>query len=170
MPVLVRNGLRRVSFVAPRIHRLAQDVLQAAGVPGSEVSLLLVGDSRMRRLNRRYRGRDASTDVLAFALREAGGPASSLLGDVVISLPQAARQAKAGGRSLSEELMTLLIHGVLHLVGYDHERSEREARRMRRKEQAVRRALASLPVLIRIRPVISRSGCAVDRLPEKRRH
>jgi rRNA maturation RNase YbeY len=106
-----------------------------------------------------------STDVLAFSLREAGGPASSLLGDVVISLPQAARQAKASGHSLDEELATLLIHGVLHLIGYDHEGSEREARRMRRKERAIRRALKSPPVLIKTRPVVVGSGASAKRFP-----
>lgn len=168
MPVMVRHGLRRASIFASRLQTLAQNVLRAAGVPKSELSLLLVGDSRMRRLNRRYRGRDATTDVLAFSLQESGGPASSLLGDVVISLPQAARQAKAGGRSLDEELAALLIHGVLHLVGYDHERGEREARRMHRKERAIRRALTSPPVLVRARPSPDGRGGSGDRLPVKR--
>ena len=151
MPVQVRSELRRISVFASRIQKLAQHVLRAAGEPRAELSLLLIGDSRMRRLNRRYRGRDAPTDVLAFSLREAGGPASSLLGDVVISLPQASRQARAGRRSLDDELATLLIHGVLHLLGYDHERGDREARRMHRKEQAIWRALAPPPKLIKER-------------------
>jgi rRNA maturation RNase YbeY len=68
-----------------------------------------------------------------------------MLGDVVIAVPEAARQAQQGSRSLDEELMVLLIHGILHLCGYDHERSEKEARRMRRREQMILQALLRLP-------------------------
>ena len=103
----------------------------------------------MRRLNRRYRRKDRTTDVLAFPMRKAPSRvarhASSvtrdLLGDVVISLPQAARQAKEAGHPLERELAALVTHGVLHLLGYDHERNQREAQRMQRKERAILRAI-----------------------------
>ncbi len=144
MPVLVRNRLRRAGVSPARIRRLAQRVLAAVGEPGAELSIELVGDRRMRRLNRRYRSLDAPTDVLAFPIREGGGPPSPLLGDVVISLHRAACQASTRGHSLEQEVSSLLVHGVLHLCGYDHERNQREARRMRRKEQAVLRSLAQL--------------------------
>ena len=151
MPVLVRTRLRRAEDVRSRIQTLAQKILTAVGEPTAELSLDMVGDCRMRRLNRQYRKRDAPTDVLAFSMREAGGPVSSLLGDVVISLHTAARQATARGHSLDHEVTTLLIHGVLHLCGYDHERGERAARRMRRREQAVLRSLGRIPRLFRER-------------------
>ena len=80
---------------------------------------------------------------------------SALLGDVVISVPTARRQAKEGRRSLSEELAWLLVHGVLHLCGYDHERSDAEARRMKRREQAMLRALRPVPTLVTV-PRVSR--------------
>lgn len=147
MPVLVRSRARRPALRPRAVARLAQRVLDAAGEPDAELSLELVGDGRMRRLNRLYRGRDAATDVLAFPMREAVGPRSPLLGDVVISLPTAARQAAEAGRRLDDELAALLIHGVLHLLGYDHERSAREAARMRRRERAVRKAVGPLPAL-----------------------
>jgi len=148
MPVLVRSRLRRKFILLPRIQTLAQKILVAAGAPEAELSLDLVGDRRIRRLNRQYRGRDYPTDVLAFPMRNVVGPASSLLGDVVISLHTAARQAEARGHSLDHEVGMLLIHGTLHLCGYDHERGVREARRMRRKERAVLESLKPLPKLI----------------------
>ncbi len=112
----------------------------------------------MRVLNRRYRKKDRPTDVLAFPQLErrsaktsrlrtpqalSGGKpgAPSLLGDVVISLPTAKRQAAEHGHGLREEVTRLLIHGVLHLLGYDHERSEREAALMARKEKTILRAV-----------------------------
>jgi rRNA maturation RNase YbeY len=109
----------------------------------------------MRSLNRRYRGKDRTTDVLAFALREAPHSFSGMLGDVVIAVPMAVRQAKEGQRSLDEELTVLLVHGMLHLCGYDHERSDAEARRMKRREQAMLRALRPVPMLVTV-PRVSR--------------
>ena len=102
----------------------------------------------MRRLNHDYRRKDRTTDVLSFPMREARGPLTPLLGDVVISLDAAAKQAKAGGWSLEEEVIRLLTHGVLHLLGYDHERGAAEAARMRRKERAVIKALGRIPKLV----------------------
>jgi rRNA maturation RNase YbeY len=98
----------------------------------------------MHRLNRHYRGKDRPTDVLAFALREgARVPGDeAVLGDVVISLDTAARQARAHGVTVAHEVRTLLIHGVLHLLGYDHERSAGEARRMRAVERRLSRTLS----------------------------
>ncbi len=114
----------------------------------AEVCIGLVGDTRMRRLNRTHRKQDRTTDVLAFAYREAQTGVSSLLGDVVISVPTARRQAKALNHSLDEEVLRLLIHGMLHLVGYDHERSRRQAQRMRRKETELFETLAPVPTLV----------------------
>jgi probable rRNA maturation factor len=148
----VSVGLRllkaRINLAA--LARLAERVLAAAGEPKSELSIELIGDGRMRRLNRTYRKKDRTTDVLAFPMREASNPQPALLGDVVISVPTAARQAREAGRSLDEELAALLIHGVLHLCGYDHERGEQEARRMARRERAVFRAVSPVPRLVTI--------------------
>ena len=80
-----------------------------------EVSVLFCGDRRMRTLNRTYRRKDRSTDVLAFP---AGG---ELLGDIVVSVPYASRQARRRGEPASREIDRLLVHGLLHLSGYDHE-------------------------------------------------
>jgi rRNA maturation RNase YbeY len=95
-----------------------------------------------------YRGKDRTTDVLAFPMRESHNPCPMLLGDVVISVPTAHRQAKESGRSVGDELAALLVHGVLHLCGYDHERSAREAARMHRRETAIVKLLNPLPRLV----------------------
>ncbi len=149
MPVLVRSQLRRARVDQPHLARLAQAILSSVGEASAALSLVLIGDRSMRRLNRQYRKKDRTTDVLAFSMREGPGPSSSLIGDVVISVPTAMRQAGRMGRSLDEELSTLLVHGILHLCGYDHERSEREAQRMQRKERWVLRRLGRIPRLTR---------------------
>ncbi len=149
MPVFVHSRVRCVLLQDAVVRRVVQRLLDSIGETEAEVSIECVGDGRMRRLNREYRGNDRTTDVLAFASREAGGPPSPLLGDVVISVPAAIRQAYSLGHSLNEELARLLIHGVLHLVGYDHERSAQEAQRMRRKEQALLATLKPFPKLTR---------------------
>ncbi len=151
MPVLMRSRLRQPAPLPRSIKALAQAVLTAAGETAAELSLEFVGDSRMRRLNRTYRHRDVTTDVLAFSMREARPPVASVLGDIVISLPAAARQAAAQGHRLEQEVATLLVHGVLHLCGYDHERSGREAERMSRKQRAIMRRLGRIPKLFKDR-------------------
>jgi probable rRNA maturation factor len=124
-------------------------ILSLAGRSRADVSLLFSGDRRMRRLDRTYRGKDSSTDVLAFPAGKFGRKAAGFLGDVVISLPRARRQARAAAVTVDREVTTLLIHGVLHLMGYDHETNARDARRMRRKEQALLRSLGRLPTLVK---------------------
>ena len=156
MPVVLSSRLRGRRLRLSRLHSLAENILRASGSARADLSLLLVGDRSMQRLNRRYRRKDRTTDVLAFPIRKhpvrptphASRLAPALLGDVVISFPQAARQARQAGHSLEHELTLLVIHGLLHLLGYDHERSAREARRMQRREQAVLRSLGAIPKLI----------------------
>ena len=103
----------------------------------AELGVLFVGERAIRALNHRYRRKDSATDVLSFPLR--GGPFPHVqhdaLGDIVISVPVADRQAAIAGQTLRSELRRLLIHGLLHLVGYDHELGPREARRMERRER-----------------------------------
>jgi len=99
----------------------------------------------MRTLNHTWRSKDSTTDVLSFPLREGRFPhiQPEMLGDIVISLPVAARQAAEAGHPLSVELERLLVHGLLHLLGYDHEQGLLEARRMKRKEQRLLKSLAA---------------------------
>ncbi|MBI3797958.1 MAG: rRNA maturation RNase YbeY [Deltaproteobacteria bacterium] len=124
------------------LRQWTQRVLHHLDQTQVELSLALVTDPEIHNLNRQYRGKDKPTDVLSFPLADALQP--SLLGDVVISVATAARQAQRRGHSLREELQTLLIHGILHLLGYDHETSRSEAIRMHRKEREVRARLTNL--------------------------
>jgi probable rRNA maturation factor len=103
-------------------------------MPDSELSIVLTGDDQMRKLNRIYRKKDRPTDVLAFAQREGehAERAGRLLGDVVLSVPTARRQAEAAGRDLLSEMTMLLAHGLLHLVGWDHDTPAKD-RAMRRE-------------------------------------
>ncbi len=98
------------------------------GCRAHEISLLITDDAQVRELNRTYRGIDAPTNVLSFPMQEGdfSDITSGLLGDVVISLDTAQREAEEADISLSERMSQLLIHGILHLVGYDHERSEED--------------------------------------------
>lgn len=144
MPVIVRTRLRRFRLKRIAFARLAQELLDRLGQAQAEVGVELVGDRRMRQLNWMYRAKPTITDVLAFPMREGPGPRTSLLGDVVISLPEAARRARKSKSSLDVEVAVLLIHGVLHLCGYDHEKGPEEARRMSRRETSLLRELSPI--------------------------
>ncbi|MEI6449189.1 MAG: rRNA maturation RNase YbeY [Actinomycetes bacterium] len=121
----------RVRLDDEAVARLVAGVLEAEGVENAEASVELVGERRMRALNAEHRGRDEVTDVLSFPLEEAGegpGPAAAgaagpprLLGDVVVCARQALRQARADSLPPAFELAVLLVHGALHLLGYEHE-------------------------------------------------
>jgi len=140
--VLVARRARGVSARAVRLD--AQRILADVGEAAAELTVSLVDDAAIHPLNRDYRGKDRPTDVLAFAMRE--GPRApgddAELGDVVISIDTAQRQAAERGKSLADEVQTLLIHGVLHLLGYDHEESPAEEKRMQAAERRLKRRLA----------------------------
>jgi probable rRNA maturation factor len=115
------------------------------GFVKAELSVVFVDDGEMRLLNATYRRVNKSTDVLAFAMSEGrfGGINPHVLGDVVISAETAAFLAKEEGRELNDEVDALLVHGILHLIGYDHERSPADARIMRAKERSLRQLLGA---------------------------
>lgn len=132
MNLYLRNTTRKRKLPLRRIRRVVHALLVAAGEPRASLSLSFVGDAAIRRLNREHRGKDRPTDVLSFPLFEPGaGPSGAgsaesdeperLLGDIVISVDAAARQAAGYGAPLAAEIERLLIHGILHLLGHDHE-------------------------------------------------
>ena len=148
MAIWFKTHLRRIPVRAATVRRVAQSILVQAGHPSAQLSLSLVGKTRMRSLNRKYRGRDYPTDVLAFPMESMGEQTEIFLGDVVICLPMAIGQASRFGNSADQEILRLLIHGTLHLLGYDHEQSLREATRMQRKERAMVQKLSPIPRLL----------------------
>jgi probable rRNA maturation factor len=108
-PAPLAAFVRRVARTAPK-------------TPATDVTIVLAGDETLRRLNRTYRGKDSTTDVLSFAADTGALPDGTRpLGEIVISVAQAARQAKACGHPLAREVRVLALHGYLHLLGYDHE-------------------------------------------------
>jgi len=159
--VELRCATARGREVARTLEADARALMRLCGLADSELSLMIVGDRAMRSLNRDFRGKDAPTDVLSFpqleespageadraarpeGKRAGAAPAAParLLGDVVISLDTARRQARELGVPAAVRLRTLLIHGYLHLLGYDHERSAAAARVMFARERELAAAL-----------------------------
>lgn len=138
--ILRETSRQRVSL--SRLKQTAQVILDYLGEKRSELSLLLVSNRRIRSLNARFRGKNEPTDVLSFPLEEKLPTGTKLLGDVVISMEQAQRQATEKAKPFEEEVEWLLIHGILHLLGYDHERSRKDERVMRSMERRLHRALS----------------------------
>jgi probable rRNA maturation factor len=113
--------------------------------PHVELGILITGQEKVRELNRDYRGKDYNTDVLSFYMTLETKEESFVeppdnmvhLGEVIISYPQAALQAKENGHPVSKEITILLVHGILHLLGYDHETNEEDAKKMQAREEAI---------------------------------
>jgi probable rRNA maturation factor len=147
MPVEILQRGAGKKLPARKIKRIALTILELVGEENAELSLALIGNLEIKKLNARYRKKDYATDVLSFPVEGIILKETRLLGDVVVSVEKAAEQAKARGHSSEQELVTLLIHGVVHLIGYDHERSAREARAMRRVEKRIYRQLCERGVI-----------------------
>lgn len=131
--IVNRQRTRRISTLALErlLHRLAERV--PAG-PATSMAVCLVSDRAMEQYNRDFRGKDQTTDVLSFPGENEPLPEGGRhLGDVVISVPRAVEQARDLGHSPERELKILLIHGYLHLVGYDHERDDGAMMRLQRR-------------------------------------
>ncbi|HHT84325.1 MAG: rRNA maturation RNase YbeY [Bacillota bacterium] len=142
---------RQMDFLARLASRVIRYTLRREGVDLAtiQVSVLFTCDDFIASLNKRYRDEEGPTDVLAFAmddgedsqdLEPGESPMPHMLGDIVISLDTAARQADAHGRPLRQEIALLLVHGTLHLLGYDHDDPQKEAI-MWAKQDAILKAL-----------------------------
>ena len=128
----LKTGLKKISL----------KVLKALGAPkDSELSVTFIHDKQMRELNREYRNIDRTTDVLSFPQGE--GPGGTLLGDIIISIETSLRNSRRYGTAHEEEIKKLLVHGILHLLGYDHKK-KREREEMREKEREILKSLEGL--------------------------
>ena len=137
LSVVLLNRQRRRRVSRARLQRVLDGAAEALRVRG-EMSLVLAGDRLLHRLNREYRGKDRPTDVLSFP----GEGGEEGLGDVVISVETAERNARSGGRTLARELDVLALHGFLHVLGYDHEADDGT---MNRLERRLRKRLLGRP-------------------------
>jgi probable rRNA maturation factor len=128
LDVVLLNRQRRQKVSPARLRRVLSGAGEALRVSG-EISVVLGGDRLLRRLNRDYRGKDRPTDVLSFP----GDGGEAGLGDVVISVETAGRNARRLGRSLQQELDVLALHGLLHVLGHDHETDDGTMDRLERR-------------------------------------
>ncbi|MEJ7620816.1 MAG: rRNA maturation RNase YbeY [Aquificaceae bacterium] len=138
--VLVRKekGKVRIRWVRDIVSKL----LEIRGLEGIEISVYLTDDNTIKLLNKNFRGKDKATDVLSFTYNEQVG-GYKLLGEIAISIDTAKRQAKELGHSLEEEIKRLLVHGFVHLLGYDHELGEEEEKQFMELEKRLIESLSS---------------------------
>jgi rRNA maturation RNase YbeY len=139
MTICIHNRQRAVAIHTAAVKKRVQQIMVYLGCPEQEIGVVFGSDRLLQELNRRYRHKDRPTNVLAFPQSPtyAGEPASTILGDVIVALPTAAREAHDLQQSLEERVVYLLLHGILHLLGYDHEGSAVQRRRMEALEQEV---------------------------------
>ena len=136
MGVLLRNDHPDINIDCHDIENMIVKIICHLECSNQEISILLTGDKNIRQLNQEFRSIDQPTDVLSFpqnADEDLCIPEEIILGDIAVSLDIAKAQAKEHGLDFKEEIILLLIHGILHLLGYDHEISEKEEKKMRNK-------------------------------------
>ena len=136
--IAIENRQRKIKVRKLLLRSVARRILSASGCPDARLSVLVTDDAGIREINHAWLGKDRPTNVISFAMQEGAGAGvqPDLLGDVVISADTAARDAAEAGLTIEHELCFLLLHGILHLLGYDHERgTAAEARRMEARER-----------------------------------
>jgi len=139
MDVVIQNRHHRFNLPDKKILAAAGTILEALGYPEAQLSIVIVDDDQIAELNATYLDHAGPTNVISFPMQEGEfvDITPTLLGDVVISADTAHREALSAGMALEERLYELLIHGILHLVGYDHVNSQAEAMAMARKSDAL---------------------------------
>lgn len=152
MALIINNQQQKVQIShqwEANFEKIAIKCLELENIdPQAEISLVFVDDNGIQELNKNYRGKDMPTDVLSFALTEMGedeleiveGEMETLLGDIIISLETALRQAEEYGHTVEREVAYLMVHGLLHLLGYDH-MTEEDKKVMRQREEKVLEAV-----------------------------
>ena len=137
MEVKIDNRQSSCEISLEKMEQAVRVILGALNCPDGEISILIVDDPQIKKLNRKYLNRNSPTNVIAFSMREGEFTHLSpqLLGDVVISTDTAAKEAQNSAMSMEQRLTELLVHGFLHLFGYDHETSAQDARKMAEKSR-----------------------------------
>ena len=137
MEILIDNKQNLYPIDKESIRKKTESILDALECPDGELSIRIADDSQIAALNKAYLGRSGPTNVMAFPMREGDFDNINpyLLGDIVISIETAFRESKVGGMTIDERFYELLIHGILHLFGFDHEGPDEEAERMEAKER-----------------------------------
>ncbi len=153
MNILIKNQQNYRPLNTAKIEKAARKILSLLQQSEVELSILFVGDKKMKQLNTAFRGIRKTTDVLSFnaeiPVKKAVYPLGNglqrpVLGDIVISMPKAVSQARISGAGLYGEIYRLLIHGLLHLSGYNHKKSGHRTKVMRKKEQELLRAIKKM--------------------------
>jgi probable rRNA maturation factor len=140
MKIEIENRQSKQKIRKIPLRKVARTILSVSACPDAQLSILIVDDAMIQDVNRDYLGKDHPTNVISFAMQEGEGVGiqPDLLGDVVVSAETAARDASEAQTPFEEELYFLLLHGILHLLGYDHERGTKaDAKRMEAREREV---------------------------------
>lgn len=140
MSILIEDRQKKINVDLRRVKQVLSKIMNYLDCKDKEVSLLFVDNNEIRKINKRYLNRNHSTNVITFSLTEGefGNINPKVLGDIVISVETALKDAGEAGIELNDELEYLMIHGMLHLLKYNHENtSEDEAQKMERKEQEI---------------------------------
>jgi probable rRNA maturation factor len=140
MKVQIESRQTKVKIERKIIRNTVSDIFNILDCTGKEISICFTDDENIKKLNNQYLGRNKATNVLSFSLQEGeyGAINPQMLGDVIISVETAQKDADRGNLTIGQELDFLLIHGILHLTGYNHENtSEKEVKKMRQKEKEI---------------------------------
>ncbi len=145
MKILIANQQKQIKIDKRRVRTRMTRLLKLMNCANKEISITFVDDQAIQSINKKYLRRDRPTNVISFSLQEGefGGINSDVLGDIVISVDTASKDAYRGNLSFDEEILFLMIHGFLHLTGYNHENTTRtNAMKMKQKEKELFRLLS----------------------------
>jgi len=142
MTVLIKNSQGLLRLDRKRLRKATEDLLAYSGLQDRDLSILLTDNREIAALNRKCFGKDSPTNVISFSYPD--GFRDEVLGDLIISVEQAQKEAQQAGMPFYERLFALIIHGLLHVLGFDHEKGGPEARRMRYREHKLLRYVTGL--------------------------
>lgn len=154
MAVLIKNSQRSITIDSRSVQRLTKELLTFSGLQGKDIGILLVNNRKITELNTRFFGKQKPTNVISFSY--IGGLPGEIAGEVIISVEKAQEEAERSGVYFAERLFALIIHGLLHIVGHDHEGDKKEGRRMRYREKKLLSFILSHDVYKRM--ISGRSG------------